>query len=725
MKHCLSSILTCLLIALALVGSTDAKAITLNVGETYTCDIGYVSNLVGCQWTTGDYSALDFVSTPGTYSTSATVKALKESSVPIVVQCTYYYRELDPVSGRYIYQRTGFKSWTFFIHDPNPQPQSVTVSPSSLTLNVGESYPLSCSVSPSNADQSVSWWSNNSTVASVSYGMVTANSPGTAYITATASNGVEGYCEVYVRSAEPTSVELPESKTIKIGQGIQLTPTLYPSYATTSYTWRSNDSQVAKVSSSGYVTGVAEGNTRIYVTTANGLSDYCEVEVYKPVPSSVSFTNSPGRMAVGATKRLSVSVSPSDAIYTLTWSSDAPHVLEVNQQGQITALSAGLAHITVTTDNGRTATCAVTVAPEPSGLSLTPTFKELLMGRSFQLNLVVQPADALALNYTWTSSASDVAGVSQAGEVTAYRPGESVITVESSNGCTASAKIVVPMPLYQLFVVMRSGIKTGYLSTDKPQFCIEGDNIHLSTNVASLYIPIADFDHFTLEQVLPEHPTEISLPNELKLGLNTSASLDYILTPADAQTTVTWFTSDENVVQVSANGVATAVGVGSAVITAQTSNGLRAECMVIVPEPQWTFYVVLSDGSVNAYLFSEKPEVQVSAEMLTLTTTRQTVVYSYPEVKQFMLGDASISELPLPIESIADESDSRLEYESGNIIMYSLRPFSDIYIYDVSGHCVSQCRADANGNASLPLSNLARGIYIVKTETTTYKIQKR
>lgn len=91
--------------------------------------------------------------------------------------------------------------------DDNPgtdEPQDIAVTlvsldKTSLTLEIGESYTLVATVSPSNAtDKSVTWSSTDSSVAAVSGGKVTAKSEGATTITATAHNGKAAICTVMV-----------------------------------------------------------------------------------------------------------------------------------------------------------------------------------------------------------------------------------------------------------------------------------------------------------------------------------------------------------------------------------------------------------------------------------------------------------------------------------------------------------------------------------------------
>ena len=66
----------------------------------------------------------------------------------------------------------------------------VSVSPSSLTLSVGETYVLAATVSPSDAtNRSVIWSSNDVGVATVLNGTVAAVAPGNTTIIATSVDG--------------------------------------------------------------------------------------------------------------------------------------------------------------------------------------------------------------------------------------------------------------------------------------------------------------------------------------------------------------------------------------------------------------------------------------------------------------------------------------------------------------------------------------------------------
>ncbi len=88
-----------------------------------------------------------------------------------------------------------------------PTPTRVSVSPAFVTLTEGQSRYLTATVYPSDASQSVSWSSSNSSVVSVSNsGKITAVKAGNATITATTSNGKKGTCAVTCEASIPDIV---------------------------------------------------------------------------------------------------------------------------------------------------------------------------------------------------------------------------------------------------------------------------------------------------------------------------------------------------------------------------------------------------------------------------------------------------------------------------------------------------------------------------------------
>ena len=647
------------------------------------------------------------------YGVKATINSYFTGSAEI--RCDYYYYWYDNYGAMHQNRAT-----TYFYLSCNPV--NTRLNTTNMQLNVGEGgwleYSLSPSISPT---PTVRMYSSNTNVATVnSNGYVYAVGPGSCVITVENSAGPPVTCQVRVNKVDPTSVSLPAPSPIYIGQTVKLTPQLYPANAQTTYSWRSGNTTVAEVSG-GSVTGRAVGTARITVTTANGLAASCDVEVYKPVPSSVTLNKTSLRLPVGGIETLTYKVSPSYAIYSVSWKSDAPDVVSVSN-GRLEAKTPGEANITVTTDNGKTSTCKVTVPQEPIEVSINPDELELLMGRTKTLTCSFVPADAATSSLTWKSSNPEVASINQSGVVSALRPGEATLTVATHNGIVGQCQIVVPLPLFQLFVWTKAGIKTGYLSTDKPQFSLEGDIVHFSTDRLSIDIHRDTLDKFTLEQVLPEHPKSLSISENVMLELGAGRQLDISFMPTDAKTELTWFNDNPEVVSVTKGGFIKALAVGDANLMVQTSNGLRATCRVTVPEPFLRFYVWLRSGEVHGYDLEERPEVKIGETVFTLHSAKHTVEYQADNVLYFTLQDAAVND---PDGISLPEATSKMQFKEGELQLTGCTPNSAVSVYDMEGLLVQTVQTDANGNLSLSLNTLRSGIYIIKTNNTTFKIQKR
>jgi uncharacterized protein YjdB len=149
----------------------------------------------------------------------------------------------------------------------------VTLSQNTMKLKVGQTSTLTATVMPADAtDKSIRWNSSNPSVATVSStGVVTGVAPGTATIAATASNGIDARCTVTV-DIPVTGVSVSKtSLSLKMGQSEALSAEVIPSDAADkTVTWKSSNTAVATVSSSGVVTGVKPGTATVTVTTNDG-----------------------------------------------------------------------------------------------------------------------------------------------------------------------------------------------------------------------------------------------------------------------------------------------------------------------------------------------------------------------------------------------------------------------------------------------------------------------
>jgi uncharacterized protein YjdB len=249
--------------------------------------------------------------------------------------------------------------------------QSVGLNKTELALEVGKTGTLEAKVEPSDAtNKNVTWSSSNSEVATVDNGVVTAVSAGTAIITVTTEDGAKtATCKVTVNAPQTvpvTGVTLDKtSLDLKTGDNTTLTATVNPESATNKdVTWISDKPEIAAVEG-GTVTAKAAGTAIIAVTTVDGGKiATCKVTVTpKTVPVSGIQVQGAASIYVGDTTKLTATITPDGASNkAVTWDSQNKDIATVDQQGNVKALKAGTATITVTTEDGqKTAACTVTV----------------------------------------------------------------------------------------------------------------------------------------------------------------------------------------------------------------------------------------------------------------------------------------------------------------------------------------------------------------------------
>ena len=334
----------------------------------------------------------------------------------------------------------------------------MTVTPSRIEIIEGGSAALSARVSPEAAsDRVVSWSSSDRSVATVDKtGTVQGLKPGTATVTATAE-GKSGTCAVTVKAkaVNVTDVTLDKTElTLTEGETETLTATVRPDNADNrKVTWSSDKTDVATVDGAGRVTAVKAGEAVVTVTTEDGGKTVsCKVTVQAKAVgvTEVTLDKTELTLTEGETETLTATVKPDNADnLKVTWSSDKTEIATVDGTGRVTAVKAGEAVVTVTTeDGGKTATCKVTVKAKVvpvTGVEVNPWAVTLSVRGTSKLSYTIRPADATNQNVKWESESPSVATVDSEGNVQGVAAGTAKICVTTEDGgfksyCTVTVK---------------------------------------------------------------------------------------------------------------------------------------------------------------------------------------------------------------------------------------------------------------------------------------------
>ena len=161
-----------------------------------------------------------------------------------------------------------------------------------------------------------------------------------------------------------TSVSLNVNElTINDNQEYQLTLTIEPPNFTDAIDWKSSNTDIVTVSQNGLIEGRSIGTATIKVTVGD-QSASCKVTVVQPV-TSISLNKTSLSLDALETYQLTATAKPSDAYNTkVIWSSSAPEIASVDENGLVTAHKKGTSTITATADDGNGAkrNCTVTVS---------------------------------------------------------------------------------------------------------------------------------------------------------------------------------------------------------------------------------------------------------------------------------------------------------------------------------------------------------------------------
>ena len=505
----------------------EEKNITLVVGDKYNFDFDYNSY----DWSNSDDEVAKVTS-------KGEIEALEEGECEIVITTD---------SRVVTYKVTVEEDKTLTV-------QSIKMQSNTIQINKGEDYSMLVNIVPSNAKNvDLTWYSSNENVATVNqYGVIKGISQGSCMITVKTSNGNVDTCLVKVKEDEKSvstveEIVLDTTKLVlKKGAVYTLNYKLKPENAASQLLWISSDSSVIKVEE-GVITALQAGSATLTVRSGN-VSSACYITVVtgdETTPDviddgktvaieSISLNQPELNIVKGNVYPLTVAIKPENATNkNVTWESSDNTVVKVDEKGNVTAVSSGVAVVKVTAADGKTSQCTVTVVEEEKQeeinyeISLNNTSASLREGEALQLVETITPDNTHTMAVTWESSNTAIATVSN-GYVTALKEGNVTITATLENGNSASCTISVAKKEVKPILI----------------------------NLNATYVT-------------------------LRVG-GTSQLTATVLPKESTNKTITWSSSNSNIVSVNSNGKITAKKKGRVVITAKAHNGVKAECVVVV-----------------------------------------------------------------------------------------------------------------------------------------------
>lgn len=354
------------------------------------------------------------------------------------------------------------------------------------------------------------------------------------------------------------------------------------------------------------------------VTTACGGGGDGPVGTGVPVPTTITVaTPSVTLQSIAATSATSVTVRDADgaviAAPSITWSSDAPSVASVAGTGTgsaatITATGRGVAVITAR--SGAIATSTTVFVRSAFAVSVSPSQGAIRVGATLPLQALVSADEGAATTVTWTSDTPAIATVSSQGLVTGITLGTVSITARSTSDTrlSASASVTIaparalvlsPVEMnigradaraLQAQVFLDAGQSTAVLwRTNRPLIAtVTQQGVVTGVSDGDATITAVSAADTTLRSTATVHVVPIvrsitlsATASLLNIG-QTQTFVATVIADQGVAKTIAWSSSDPAVASVSATGVTTAIGVGSAVIRARAVSDSTREATVTV-----------------------------------------------------------------------------------------------------------------------------------------------
>ena len=315
--------------------------------------------------------------------------------------------------------------------------------------------------------------------------------------------------------------------------------------------WSSSNTAVVTINNNGVATAVAAGTATIRAT-GNGVSS-AAVTITVTVAAVANVTVSPSstqELMIGETVTFTATARTAGGTVrgdvSISWASSDTGVVTITSAGVATAVSAGSAMVRATADGISSSPVTVNVVeappPEPvvATVTVSPAQAMVEVGETQQFEAKALTSDGMEIpdvELTWSSSDEMVATVDENGLATGVSAGEAMITA-TADSISGTATLTVTEP--------PSDPVVGTVTVSPSESTIEeGDTKQYeatATTSDGMEIPDAEF---------------------------------------------MWASSDEMVATVDADGLATGVGAGEAMITA-TADGISgtATLTVTAPPPQ-------------------------------------------------------------------------------------------------------------------------------------------
>lgn len=464
----------------------------------------------------------------------------------------------------------------------------------------------------------------------------------------------------------------------------------------------------------------------------------------------------------GQKYRLDVTIlSETVTSHRIVWKSSDQAIATVNVDGTVSALSSGMATITVNCGLASTACAVNVIVDKATVVELNATEMTMPVKESNTLVATVRPVQITDKTVTWESSDPSVATVDADGKVTGVAIGTATITAtcgEVSGSCqvtvTPAVATGIELSTTELSLTLYG---TGKITaTVKPDHTTdktvkwESDNSAvvsvtsdgslraISLGTATVTATCGDVSAFCRVTVNAPVASSIQLNVEemtIPVGVKDRGLTATILPEDSGERHVQWTSSNRSVATIATTGMITAINEGETIITAVCGDAV-ATCKVTVMAASEISTRVVIDGIIidegtTARLTGLVTPAEDAVGLIDWQSTDPaiatvaddgTLVAIAPGTTTVVAtnGDASpatfmvtVNKKSTAIVSAFTPSESGVSVVDGEIRI----PGNDLVeVYDLKGVCLAR-------TSSGRVSGLPRGIYILRLPNSALKVQ--
>ena len=149
---------------------------------------------------------------------------------------------------------------------------------------------------------------------------------------------------------------------------------------------------------------------------------------------------------------------------------------------------------------------------------------------------------------------------------------------------------------------------------------------------------------------------------------------------------------------------------GILTILAKEDNEPTSYCVVIE----------IDGGEQTEYALTENPKLSFDGKTIILTTTKVRIEYSATDIAKVALKDISTTD----IEGV-EERQRQIQLLNDKVHMSGLVAHETVQLYSMGGVLLSTWKATNNGELTINLSDLQRGVYIIKANHQSFKVTRK